>query len=256
MTVPVPTAPVDDHRLYPIHEEDNEPEWLSHERVVRNLRAGLAALFPDCMVTGNVCIYWEPGNTQRYVAPDVLLVRGHPRAPLPRTYLVWREPPVSFVAEVGSASTRQIDLEEKPQTYSQQVRAQEYFFVDPPDPELPQQAMCLWRLTGAGYQEVQPDATGRLRSEVLAVDFGRDTRGWVRIYVEGVEQPTPEEDRQRREEAETRIGEELLRRHEAEAQAEAETARRQEAEARAAEEAARRQKLERQLAELRARLGE
>jgi Uma2 family endonuclease len=193
MTTPVPTVPVDEHRLYPIHEEDNEPEWPSHERVVRDLRTGLAALFPNCMVTGNVCIYWEPGNTQRYVAPDVLLVLGHAREPLPRTYLVWREPPVSFVAEIGSASTRQNDLDEKLGTYSQQVRAQEYFFADPPDEELPAQEMHLWRLSGTGYQEVRPEANGRLRSQVLEVEFGRDAQGWVRIYVDGVVQPTPPE---------------------------------------------------------------
>lgn len=137
MSTPAPTAAVDEQKLYPVHEEESVPEGSPHEFAVRYLRDALAVLFRDCLVTGDICIYWERGNTQRYAAPDVLVARGRQRLPLPRTYLLWREPPVSFVVEIGSDRTRQIDLEEKPGTYSEHVKAQEYFYADPPDPESP-----------------------------------------------------------------------------------------------------------------------
>jgi Uma2 family endonuclease len=262
MTTPVPTAAADEHKLYPVHEEDNVPETSPHELAVRYARDVLGALFPDCLVTGNLCIYWERGNTQRYAAPDLFVVRGRPREPLPRTYLLWQDPPVSFVMEIGADSTRHIDLEEKPEIYSEHVKAPEYLYADPPDPESPLRELRLWRLGAAGYEEVEPEAVpgeagpGRLRSEVLGVEFGWDDAGFLRIWADGVAQPTHEEAQQRAKEARQQADE-------ARQQAEEEARRRQEAEtraheaeARAAEETARRQELERQLADLRARLRE
>jgi Uma2 family endonuclease len=270
MTPPVPTAVVDEHKLYPVHE-DNVPQGSPHELVVRYARDVLAALFPDCLVTGNLCVYWERGNTQRYAAPDVLVVRGRAREPLPRTYLLWRDPPVSFVLEIGSDSTRQIDLEEKPEIYGQHVKAEEYFYADPPDPESPLRELRLWRLGPAGYQPVEPEPNGRFRSEVLGVEFGWDEADFLRIWVDGVAQPTHEEVRQqaeeeaqRRQEAEARAGEESFRRQDAEVQTAEEAARRRAAEDRAlaeaeqrAEEAARRREAEaRALAEAQQRTEE
>jgi Uma2 family endonuclease len=291
MSTPVPTAAVDEQKLYPVHEEDNVPETSPHELAARYLRDALGALFRDCLVTGDICIYWERGNRKRYAAPDVLVVRGRQRLPLPRTYLLWQQPPVSFVVEIGSDRTRQIDLEEKPGTYGEHVKAEEYFYADPPDPESPLRELRLWRLGPEGYLPVEPQANGRLRSEVLGVEFGWDAADMLRIYVDGVPQPTYEESEQRGEEesvrrqeaetaraeearrrqhAETARTEEARRRQEAEARAQVaaeqsreaearvadEANRRREAESRAADETALRQELERQVAELRARLGE
>jgi hypothetical protein len=179
--------------------------------------------------------------------------------------------------EVGSDRTRHIDLEEKPTTYSQHVKAAEYCYADPPDPESRLRELRLWRLGPEGYLPVAPEPSGRLRSAVLGVEFGWDEADFLRIWVDGEPQPTHEEETERRQKAEAQAGEESLRRQEAEARAEAEARQRQEAEAlaqaeagqraeeaarrlqaeaRAAEEAARRQELERQLAELRARIDE
>jgi Uma2 family endonuclease len=263
MSTPVPTKAVDEQKLYPVHEEDNVPEISPHEFAVRYLRDALGALFRDSLVTGDICIYWERGNTQRYAAPDVLVARGRQRLPLPRVYLLWQEPPVSFVVEIGSDRTRRVDLEEKPGIYSEHVKAQEYLYADPPDPESPSRELRLWRLGAKGYLPVEPQANGRLWSDALGVEFGWDAADMLRIYVDGVPQPTHEEIAQRaaeeslrRQEAEAERAEETGRRQKAEAERAEEARRRQEAETRAADEAALRQELERQLAELRARLGE
>jgi DNA repair exonuclease SbcCD ATPase subunit len=145
--------------------------------------------------------------------------------------------------------------------------AEEYFYADPPDPESPLRQL---RRGLEGYLPAEPEPSGRFRSEVLGVEFGWDEADFLRIWVDGVAQPTHEEVRQqaeeeaqRRQEAEARAGEESFRRLEAEAQTAEEAARRREAEARALAEAQQRQEaearaaeLERELAELRARLGE
>jgi Uma2 family endonuclease len=260
---------VDEYSEYPMHEEENVPESDAHEWTVRYLRNVLGILFPDWYCSGNLCIYWQKGNKKRYVAPDAFVVRHSLARKRRKNYLLWLDPPVSFVAEVASDRTRHIDLGTKLETYSQKIQAPEYLFIDPPDEERPARAMRLWRLGRAGYEEVLPDANGRLRSETLGLEFGWDDQEQFRVYADGVPQRTPEEaetelaeEARRRQDAEARAGAELLRREEAEtarreaearaaAEAEqraAEAARREEAESRAAD-------LERQLAELRAQLG-
>src|SRR5262245_51544728 len=101
MTTRITSTPAEDRDFYPLHEEDDVTEIPFHERQVRYLRDALSARSPTWSVTGNVCIYWEPGNTSRYAAPDVFVVREPLPKPDPRVYLTWEDPPVIFVAEIG-----------------------------------------------------------------------------------------------------------------------------------------------------------
>jgi len=96
---------VDERDRYPIHEEDNVPEIEAHEAQVRYCRDALKAHFPDRYVGGNLCIYWERGNTRHYIAPDVFVAAGELAKPKPRVYLLWEDPPVRFVLEVISRET-------------------------------------------------------------------------------------------------------------------------------------------------------
>ncbi|MBI3946559.1 MAG: Uma2 family endonuclease [Armatimonadetes bacterium] len=73
--------------------------------MARYLRDALGAHLPGRWVTGNICMYWEPENVQRYAAPDVLVVDGPAREPLPTVYLKWSDPPALLVVEIGSKST-------------------------------------------------------------------------------------------------------------------------------------------------------
>ena len=75
MAVRSPTLSVDDQDYYPLHEEDDVPEIPPHRRRVTYLQNALEARFPGWFVTGNVCIYWQRGNTKKYRAPDLLLVK-------------------------------------------------------------------------------------------------------------------------------------------------------------------------------------
>src|SRR5687767_9688101 len=131
MAIPATLSAAEEQKLYPVHEEDNVPETSPHESAVRYVLDVLAVRFKDSLVTGNICIYWIRGNRRRYVAADAMVALGRPRHPLPRTYLLWREPPVNFVLEIGSDSTRKVDLEEKPEIYARRIGAGEYFYADP-----------------------------------------------------------------------------------------------------------------------------
>jgi Uma2 family endonuclease len=238
VTVQSPPLSVDDQDYYPLHEEDDLPEIPPHEATVRDLRNMLSLRFPDWFVTGNVCIYWERGNTQKYRAPDLLAVREPLTEEVHRVYQTWRQPPVTFVAEIGSKSTFREDEGPKVEIYQDLIRAGEYLYADPPNGVL-----RLWRPGPEGYAEVGPEANGRLRSETLALEFGFDEGGDLRVY-------TPEGERLlTHEETEAARQAEAAGRREAEAERAVEARRREEAEARAAE-------LERQIAELRARHGE
>src|SRR5512136_3128620 len=111
------TTEIDEHDLYPVHEEDNVPENPIHREQVRYLEGALAAHLPGKWVTGDICMYWEERNFHQYVAPDVLVVDGERPDPLPSTYLRWRDAPVLLVIEIGSKSTFKRDEEPKLETY-------------------------------------------------------------------------------------------------------------------------------------------
>lgn len=212
----------DDQEYYPIHEEDGVPENPPHEATVRDLRTLLALRVPGWLVTGNVCVYGEPGNTKRYRAPDVLVVSEPLSEPVHRVYQTWKQPRVAFVAEIGSRSTFREDVGPKLEIYQDQIKAGEYFYSDPPHGD-----RRMRRLGPNGYEWVDAEPNGRLRSEALGLEFDLDADGQLRIY--------------------TLEGERLLTPAEIEGERVEEVRRREEAEARAAER-------ERQLTELRARL--
>jgi len=225
MAVPVSyPAGWDDPGVYPLHEEDDVPEIPPHEATNRYLRGAIAARFPTWFVTGDVCVYWEPGNRVDYRAPDVLVVKEPLFEEVYRVYQTWKQPRVTFVAEIGSKSTFREDEGPKVEIYRDLIRAEEYLYADPPH-----SVLRLWRLDPAGEVEVLPGANRRVRSEALGLEFGLDEAGDLRAY--------------------TLEGEVLLTHAETEAARQAAETARQAAEARAAD-------LERQLAALQARLGE
>jgi Uma2 family endonuclease len=256
---------MDDQEYYPLHEEDDVPETPDHEATARYARDALAARFPGALVTGNVCVYWERGNTRAYRAPDVLMVTEPLTEPVTRVYLLWKQPPIAFVLEVGSRTSFRTDVGPKVELYQEKIKAAEYAHVD-----LDHQVKRLWRLGPEGYVEAVPEANGRLRSQELELEFDL-VDGFLRFFTPGGERllTHEESEQQRREEARRRRAaeqqqrEEARCRQEAEGQREAEARRRQEAEQQREEESRRRQEAEdraaelaRQLEELRAQLAD
>lgn len=237
MAVRAPTLSVDDQEYYPLHEEDDVREIPSHHRRVNDLYDALRVRFPGWFITSNVCIYWERGNTRDCRAPDVLVVSDPLTEEAYRVYQTWRQPPVTFVAEIGSRSTFREDEGPKVEIYQDLIRVGEYLYADPPNGLL-----RLWRLGPDGYLQVTPETNGRLRSQALALEFVLEA-GELRAYtLDGQRLLTHTETDAARQTAEAA-------QQATEAARQAAEAARQVAEARAAE-------LERQLADLRAQRGE
>jgi Uma2 family endonuclease len=165
---------------------------------------------PDVYVSGNLFIYYEEGNPQAVVAPDVFVVLG--AAPHDRpSYMLWREPKApDFVMEITSRSTRSDDQGAKRGIYAF-LGVQEYWQYDPTGDYLVPSLQGL-RLEGRNYQPLPattlPDGTLSLHSRVLGLDL-RLIHDHLRFYDPATGQPllTHQEAEQARRAAEARIAE-------------------------------------------------
>jgi Uma2 family endonuclease len=191
---------------------------------------------PDVYVSGNLFIYYEEGNPEAVVAPDVFAVFGAPKHDR-STYLLWNEPKApDFVLEITSRSTRSKDRGPKRGTYAL-LGVREYMQYDPTQDYL-RPPLQGFRLVGENYEPMPstalPDGTLVLSSAVLGLNL-RLENGVLRFF-------------------DPATGHYLLSYREAEyARREAEQARR-EAEERARQEASALQAAEARIAELEARL--
>jgi Uma2 family endonuclease len=191
---------------------------------------------PQVYVSGNILVFYEPGNRRRHVSPDVLVVKGVPKGQR-LNYLIWEEDhTLDLVIELTSSSTRDEDVRDKMELYQDTLKVKEYFLFDPLgdylDPRL-----RGYRLRRGRYGAIKA-VRGRLPSKVLGLHL--EQHGEVlRLYDPTTKQllPTMQE---RAEQAEQRAE-----------QLEQRTAEVEERAARAEEES---ERLRRELEELRRRL--
>ena len=198
---------------------------------------------PDVYVSGNLFIYYEEGNPQASIAPDVFVILGAPKRDR-SSYLLWSEPKApDFVLEITSRRTRREDQETKPATYAR-LGVQECWQYDPMGDYLAP-ALQGFRLVAGHYEPlpatVSPEGTQMLHSRVLGLEVSLE-EGRLRFVdpATGQRLLTHQETEQARRAVEERAAQE--------------TALRQAAEAQATEEALRRQATEARIAELEARL--
>ena len=183
----------------------------------------------EVYIAGNLFLYYEEGNPQAVVAPDVFVVIGAEKRDRP-SYKLWEEPKApDFVLEITSKSTRSEDQGAKRGVYAF-LGVREYWQYDPTGDYLAPPLQGL-RLVGRNYQPLPAttllDGTLSLHSAVLGLDM-RLEHGTLRF-------------------SDPATGQKLLTHQEAE-QA------RQEAEEHVRREAAMRQAMEARLADLEARL--
>jgi Uma2 family endonuclease len=286
----VSTLPIRGNLDYPTSDGKPMAETDDHRDLMTALIGTLDRHFaadPQVYVSGNLLLFYEPGNKRRHVAPDVFVARGVPKASR-LNYILWEEGKgPDLVIELTSGSTRKEDLEGKFRLYRDVLRVPEYFLFDPLmdylDP--PQQG---YRLMAGEYVPIE-SVDGRLPSEVLGLHLERVGKQ-LRLYDPATDNLLPtaaeraDEAEQRAVEAEERADEaeeratreaerraqgerrrqidfaarrqaEELAAREAAARRQAEEAQRL-AEERAAQEAAARQALEAELARLRAELAD
>ncbi len=145
-------------------------------------------------VSGNILLFYRPGNRRRHVSPDVLVTKRLQQRQR-ENYLLWEEGrPPNIVIEITSKSTREEDLQDKFEIYRDEVQVAEYFLFDPRADYL-RPALQGYRLQGGRYERIKRVA-GRLASAELGLHLehdGNQLRFWdpaARRWL-----PTPEEAR-------------------------------------------------------------
>ena len=109
-----------------------ETDW--HRDIMYALIKVLQSFYatdPRVYVSGNLLLYYVPGDKRRHISPDVFVVKGVPNHPRPY-YLLWEEKKSpNLVIEVTSFSTRSEDTKKKFLLYQNVLKVQEYFLFDP-----------------------------------------------------------------------------------------------------------------------------
>ena len=165
---------------------------------------------PDVYVSGNLFIYYEEGNPQAVVAPDVFVVFGASKQDR-MTYRLWEEPAApGWVMEITSRSTRQEDQGAKRALYTR-LGVQEYWQYDPTGDYLNPPLQGL-RLEAGAYAPIAaqhlPDGTQALHSGVLGLDVRlEDGRMYFYDVDRGEKLLNHEEAEQRRRAAEAQLAE-------------------------------------------------
>jgi Uma2 family endonuclease len=237
-TPPKIRYPTSDGR--PMAETDDHRDLMAEQiETLKMYKAG----DPRFYVSGNLLVFYEPGNRWRHVAPDVFVVRGVPKHNRDN-YLIWEEGkgPESII-ELTSRSTKKEDLEDKFRLYRDVLKVSEYFLFDPHNEYL-DPPLQGYRLRNGKFVRIRA-VNGRLPSKVLGLHL-EQSGSKLRLYDPKTRRyvPTPQEVIEHANTA---------RRQAEAARRQAELARRQ-AEAARQEAEANNEKLRRELETLRRRL--
>jgi len=128
---------------------------------------------PRVYVSGNMLVFYEPGNKRKHVSPDVFVVFGVLKDKPRDYYLVWEEgrgPDV--VLEITSRSTQDEDVEQKLALYRDVLKVPEYFLFDP-RAEYLVPPLKGYRLREGQYQLITPDG-GQWPSVALGLNLEAD----------------------------------------------------------------------------------
>jgi Uma2 family endonuclease len=155
-------------------ESDGTPtgETGVHIGALIDLREALRDHFrddPQMYAAGNMLPYYEEGNPEACVAPDVFVAQGVAKGER-RTQRLWEEgrPPV-VVFEITSRGSRLEDLGTKRVVYAT-LGVREYFLYDPLGEYL-RPPLQGYRLQEGVYQRIPPESEGRLTSRALGLDL-------------------------------------------------------------------------------------
>jgi len=137
----------------------------------------------DVYVSGNMFIYYEEGNPEAVIVPDVFVVFGTAKRER-SSYFLWQEPKgPDFVLEITSRRTRGQDQGPKRGTYAF-LGVPEYFQFDPTGDYLRPPLQGL-RLVGDHYEALptnqSPEGTLSVSSAVLGMKL-RVESGVLHFY--------------------------------------------------------------------------
>lgn len=165
--------PLENEIFYP--ESDGEPMAETEVHLFETIYAIEAlrqrfAEADDVYVGGNLFFYYQAGVPSAVVAPDTFVVKGVPKLPPRRKYVLWEEKKVPcFVLELTSDSTRGVDVGKKKELYKR-LGIEEYFLFDPLGDYL-KPRLQGYRLVRRAYQPLRPALDGSLASKSLGLTF-------------------------------------------------------------------------------------
>jgi Uma2 family endonuclease len=154
--------PLEQEIEYPTSDGQPMAETTLHREVMSNLIGGLERRYadvPDVWVGGNLLLYYEQGNPEKSVSPDVLLTRGIAKWARP-IYLLWDEKPPTLVFEITSRRTRKEDTGPKKALY-ERLGVAELVLFDPYGEYL-KPRLQGYRLERGRYQPIAPNRDGSL----------------------------------------------------------------------------------------------
>lgn len=116
-------------------------------------------------VSGDLLVYYEEGNSKKFVVPDAFVVKGIEPGRR-RIYRIWMEGKApDVVIETTSRKTMRKDTVVKPALYAQ-LGIPEYFLFDPEGDYLAPRLQG-YRFQAGQYQRIDADAEGCLASRAL-----------------------------------------------------------------------------------------
>lgn len=182
--LPAPIRDLDDERLYPVIEEEEDVmgETANHFKQIQLLYSLLEQFFAargDALVASNMIVYYEQGEPTRWLSPDVMVCFGVSKEPR-RVYRTWHEngfPPVVF--EVASEKTFRDDLTKKLYEYNR-CGAAEYYLLDPERAYLPAPLIAYHRADGGELTHVEI-ADNRIFSPLLGLEIV-DAGKFIRLF--------------------------------------------------------------------------
>ena len=189
LTSPAATAvaPEPDEVEYP------ERRWtapsVGHGDAVRQAATALDYYFrerADVLVAMELVVYYQRGNNQVWLQPDVQVVFGMEHCGSRCSFRVWEEGKgPDFVLEVASPSTAEKDAGHKAREYAR-IGVREYWRLDPAG-SLMETSLEGYAASGGQCEQVQPvEGTGRdgaLRSQVLGLELRSLRQAGVTVLV-------------------------------------------------------------------------
>ena len=146
----------------------------------------------DVCVSGNLLMYYVPGDKRRHVSPDVFVAFEVPKR-IRDYYLTWDEGKnPAVVIELTSSSTKNEDTQKKFALYRDVLKVKEYFLFDPRADYL-QPRLKGYRLRSGEYRPIAL-VDGRMPSRELQLHLEAAGQE-LRFFDPATEQwlPTPQE---------------------------------------------------------------
>jgi len=157
--------------FYP--ESDGKPvaETEIHIKTIFNLYGFLQNYFSDktdVAVIADMMFYYEEGNLNKSIVPDVMVIKGvHKRAR--RIFKLWEEKVPDVVFEISSRKTRNADFEKKYLLY-ESFGVKEYYIFDPEYDYLSQEPLFAFHLKGKSFKKMKVE-NGKIFSPSLNLEI-------------------------------------------------------------------------------------